>query len=107
MTRAEITLWQALRGKQLAGLKFRRQQMIGAYVVDFYCSGSRLVVELDGGVHGDEDARIHDAVRDQWIGAQGLSILRLPNQLVFDDLSGVLAAIVRTARPDARIGSVR
>ncbi|MBI5941763.1 MAG: DUF559 domain-containing protein [Caulobacterales bacterium] len=106
MTRTEITLWQTLRGKQLEGLKFRRQQVIGPYVVDFFCAASRLVVELDGGAHADEDAQAHDARRDQWIAAQGLRILRIPNGLVIDDLASALALIVQAARPNARIRQV-
>jgi len=104
LTRAEMTLWQALRGKQLEGLKFRRQQVIGPYVVDFFCAASRLVIELDGGAHADEDARAHDARRDQWIAAQGLRILRIQNRMVVDNLPGALTMIVQEARPNARIG---
>jgi len=103
MTRSEIALWQALRGKQLEGLKFRRQQVIGPYVADFFCAAGRLVVELDGGAHTDEDAQAHDARRDQWIAAQGLRILRVPNSLVIEDLSRALRLIVQAARPNARI----
>ena len=103
MTRSEIALWQALRGKQLEGLKFRRQQVLGPYVADFFCAASRLVVELDGGAHSDEDAQTHDARRDQWIAAQGLRILRMPNRMVAEDLSGALALIAQAARPNARI----
>jgi len=104
LTRAEVTLWQALRGKQLEGLKFRRQQVIGPYVVDFFCAASRLVIELDGGAHADEDAQAHDARRDQWIAAQGLRILRIQNCRVIEDLPGALAMIALAARPNARIG---
>lgn len=103
MTRAEVTLWQTLRGKQLEGLKFRRQQVIGPYVVDFFCAASRLVIELDGGAHADEDAHAHDARRDRWIAAQGLRILRIQNHMVTDDLPGALAMIAQEARPHARI----
>ncbi len=51
MTKAEIVLWSKLKGKQLNGLKFRRQYSINNYVVDFYCPELRLAIEIDGGVH--------------------------------------------------------
>lgn len=105
MTRAEATLWEALRGKRLEGLKFRRQQVLGPYIADFFCAAGRLVIELDGGAHTDEAAKVHDARRDQWLAAQGLQILRMPNRMVIDDLCGALALIVRSARPNARIRS--
>ncbi len=102
MTRAEVVLWQALRGKQLQGLKFRRQQVIGPYVVDFFCASSRVIVELDGGVHAGEDAQVHDARRDQWIESQELRILRIPNATVMNDLGAALVLIVQAARSEAR-----
>ncbi len=105
MTRAEVALWQALRGKQLDGLKFRRQQVIGPYIVDFFCASSRLIVELDGGVHADEDAQAHDAQRDQWIAAQDLRIVRIPNSVVMDDLSAALVLIAQAARFSRRSGA--
>jgi very-short-patch-repair endonuclease len=54
MTRSEQRLWMALRGKQLGGVKFRRQHVLGPYVVDFFCSARRLAIEIDGGVHLDD-----------------------------------------------------
>jgi very-short-patch-repair endonuclease len=51
MTPAEQTLWSELRGNQLHGAKFRRQQVIAGYIADFYCHAARLVIELDGPVH--------------------------------------------------------
>ena len=51
LTPAEQRLWQALRNRQLSGLKFRRQHAVGAYILDFYCPACKLVVELDGDIH--------------------------------------------------------
>jgi very-short-patch-repair endonuclease len=65
MTNAEDILWRSLRGSALDGLKFRRQVPIGSYVADFLCVQHRLIVELDGRPHDDEDQRRRDAARDQ------------------------------------------
>jgi very-short-patch-repair endonuclease len=77
MTPAEATLWEQLRGRRLAGLKFRRQHPIGTFVVDFYCVEAGLVVEVDGPIHDytrDEDRRREDFLREQ-----NVRILRLTN----------------------------
>jgi very-short-patch-repair endonuclease len=97
LTRAEARLWTALRRKQLGRLKFRRQHPLGPYILDFFCVSARLVVELDGGAHRDDAAQDHDGRRDQWISQQSLRILRIPNELVLDDLDEALRRIERTA----------
>jgi very-short-patch-repair endonuclease len=63
-------------------LKFRRQVPVGNYVADFLCIEHRLIVELDGRSHENEDQRRHDAVRDQWLREQCYHVLRLDNDLV-------------------------
>ncbi|WP_166141110.1 endonuclease domain-containing protein [Methylosinus sp. RM1] len=82
MTNAEEILWRSLRGSALDGLKFRRQVPIGSYVADFLCIEHRLIVELDGRPHEQEDQRRHDAIRDQWLRDNGYHVLRLDNDLV-------------------------
>src|SRR4051794_36758463 len=79
MTEAERKLWARLRGKQMAGLRFRRQETIGAYIVDFYCSAAQLVVELDGSQHGKDEAVVYDAARTRWLAAAGYRVLRISN----------------------------
>jgi very-short-patch-repair endonuclease len=71
----ERRLWQILRGRQLDGLKFRRQVPLGPYVVDFLCLHYRLIVEADGPFHDPE----RDAQRDAWLTHQGFKVLRLSN----------------------------
>jgi len=90
-TEAEAVLWEALRGRRLAGLKFRRQHPIGSFVADFCCAERMLVVELDGGVH--EGQREHDAEREALLVAPGYRVLRFPNEAVQGGLWGVLRAI--------------
>lgn len=93
-TAGEQALWQALRGKQLAGAKFRRQHAIDRFVVDFYCAEHRLVIELHGPVH--DDTHEQDRARENLLRALGLRILRPQNEQVIGDLTAVIATIVRT-----------
>ena len=92
-TAAEAALWTCLRKRQLLGKKFRRQQSIGPYIVDFYCPECRLVVELDGASHFDPAAEDYDVIRTNYIMAQGLKILRFENCHLLDDLEFVLERI--------------
>ena len=66
-TDAEIRLWSRLRGKQIEGLRFRRQQPMGPYIVDFYCAEVKLIIEVDGGQHADEDPNSRELAREQWL----------------------------------------
>ena len=70
MTQAEKRLWGELRRRRLLGCKFRRQQPLGPYVVDFACLSLRLIVEVDGGQHARN--LVYDKSRDQWLKEQGL-----------------------------------
>ena len=83
----EQLLWTALRNEQIGGLKFRRQHPIGPYVVDFYCHGEHLVVEVDGFSH-DEKAP-EDAERTKFLEGRGLRVLRVTNDDVMSNLDGV------------------
>ncbi len=92
----ERMLWNRLRGGSLAGLKFRRQQPIGPYIVDFFCHEAALVVEIDGRSHDDrgkEDAQREAFLRDQ----QRLRVLRVSNDDVLKETEAVLFAILRAA----------
>ena len=92
-TPAEELLWRAIRGRQLDGLKVRRQHPIDPYVVDFCCLECRLAIELDGSVH--ETQRDYDAERDRWLRAAGYRVLRFPNDAVLHDLLSILEHILR------------
>jgi len=93
MTDAERTLWSKLRKKQLKGLQFYRQKIIGEYIVDFYCPKARLVVELDGGQHYSDYGKRKDGIRDKSIGSLGLKVLRFSDREVFENIEGVLQKI--------------
>ena len=74
-TDAENLLWQQLRAKRFMALKFRRQQVIELYIVDFYCYEIGLVIELDGSQHGMDDALEYDTERTKFLEALGLSMV--------------------------------
>lgn len=91
-TEVERALWRHLRLRQLGGYKFRRQQAIGQYVVDFVCFEKRLVIEVDGGHHSQADA--HDSMRSAWLEGQGFRILRFWNNQVLADVDAVKCVIL-------------
>ena len=90
-TEAEALLWKRLRAKQIEGLKFRRQEPIDKYIVDFICLQTRIIVEVDGGQHALEKDR--DAERDRYLRKQGFRILRFWNNEVLQNIDGVLEVI--------------
>jgi very-short-patch-repair endonuclease len=96
MTPSERLLWHYLRASRLGGLHFRRQQIIGGFIADFFCHEARLIVELDGPIH--EDQRAYDAERDHILAAYGLCILRFANDELWTGLNGVRRKILETAR---------
>ncbi len=103
MTDAERRWWQHIRGKQIAGVQFNRQRAIGAYIADFFAPRAKLVVELDGGQHYDDEAQRADERRTRFLNAQGLTVLRFSNLDVTQNLVTVLevihAEIVRKIPP--------
>lgn len=90
-TDAENLLWRHLRRKQIAGVKFRRQQPIDNYVVDFVCFEKRIVIEVDGGQHAIN--RFKDIEREKYLIENGFIILRFWNNEVLQNAEGVLEVI--------------
>jgi very-short-patch-repair endonuclease len=98
MSLPEVLLWNAIRGRRLGGLLFRRQHPIGDYVLDFYCPAVRLAVEVDGRVHELPDRMRRDAVRDAFLAERGIRVLRLPAKMVLEDLDAAWRAIEAAAQ---------
>jgi very-short-patch-repair endonuclease len=90
-TDSERLLWKYLRAKQLEGCKFRRQEPIGKYIVDFVCQEKQIIIEVDGGQHSEEQER--DSKRDSWLQGQGYKVLRFWNNEVLTNIEGVLEII--------------
>jgi very-short-patch-repair endonuclease len=94
-TDTERLLWRHLRTKHMGELKFRRQQPIGPYIVDFVCFEKKIIVELDGGQHAQPEQKQNDSTRDQWFEAQGYKVLRYWDNEVLTNIQGVLEVISR------------
>lgn len=90
-TDAERLLWGHLRTRRLDGLKFRRQQPIGNYIVDFVCFEKKIVIEVDGGQHSWEKGR--DETRDKWLSKEGFKVLRFWNNEVLNNIDGILEVV--------------
>ena len=93
MTPAEAQLWENLKQKKLEGRKFRRQQSVGNYILDFYCPSEKLAIELDGEAHNNESAEEYDHERTLFLNQFGIKVIRFENKLVFERLDAVLEAI--------------
>ncbi|MFG0306563.1 MAG: endonuclease domain-containing protein [Phycisphaerales bacterium JB040] len=92
----EALLWRDLKGGNLDGHRFRRQHPLGPYIADFYVHKLGLVIEIDGGSHQGE-RKTMDAVRDQWMNARGLKVLRFRAKDVLGNFPSVLSTIRREA----------
>ena len=92
---AEKLLWAKLKHKQLLGYKFRRQQGVDRYIVDFYCPAVKLALEIDGDSHFNDLAQGHDKQRQKCIESYGIRFLRFTNDDIYKNLAGVLEVIAR------------
>ena len=88
-TDPEIILWQHLKQKQM-GCKFRRQQSIGKYIVDFICFEKKIIIELDGGQHNEPDNISEDIKRDSFLKQSGYTVIRIWNNYIYENINEVL-----------------
>jgi very-short-patch-repair endonuclease len=89
----ERALWRALKELPIDGSHFRRQAPIGPYVVDFFCPAKRLIIELDGGHHNEDEEAQRDRVRQQWLEQEGYRVICFWNSEIVADLNAVLERI--------------
>jgi very-short-patch-repair endonuclease len=104
-TPGERRVWSILRAKRLAGLKFRRQHVVGNYIADFVCLPARLIIEVDGDTHGDDEAAVRDAKRTAEIEHCGYRVIRFWDHYVLNDTDGgvhdaILEALMASALPE-------
>lgn len=92
-TKPEQILWQYLRNSQLEGVKFRRQQPIGSYIVDFMAAQEKIIIELDGGQHNENLNIQMDKIRDEYLATQGYTVIRFWNNDIYNNIEGVLLNI--------------
>ncbi len=95
-TDAERLLWLHLRDRQLEGIKFRRQQALGKYIVDFVSLEEKLVIEVDGGQHNESLIIEKDEQRTQWLNSRGYTVIRFWNSDVLENMEGVVYKIMET-----------
>ena len=91
-THAELVLWGYLRTKP-SGYKFRRQHPYGIHILDFYCHKLKLVIEVDGSIHSEEEVKRNDEERQRILEADGLIIKRFTNKQVLKKLETVISDI--------------
>jgi very-short-patch-repair endonuclease len=97
MTPAETEFWELVRDRRMHGLKFRRQQLIDGFIVDFYCDTHSLCIEIDGGIHESGRQSEYDKARDEFLRSRGLNIIRFNNEDVLnnkDFIAKILKGIV-------------
>jgi very-short-patch-repair endonuclease len=96
MTESERELWSRLRGKQLLGVQFYRQKPIGNFIVDFFAPKAKLVVEVDGSQHAEEDNRSRDKHRAEYLASRGFKVLRFNSREVLNRTDSVVNSIYRS-----------
>jgi very-short-patch-repair endonuclease len=89
----ERKLWRALKEIPIEGSHFRRQAPIGRYIVDFFCPAKRLILEIDGGHHNEDDTAERDLERQRWLESEGYRVVRFWNSEIAGDLTAVLERI--------------
>jgi len=97
-TDAERALWDRLQNRQLDGVKFRRQRPLGPYIIDFISFERRVVIELDGGQHGEDREAGRDEERTAWLKVRGYEVLRFWNNEVLRDMEAVLERIMEAMK---------
>ncbi|MTF37978.1 type ISP restriction/modification enzyme [Cyanobacterium aponinum] len=98
-TSTEKILWECLRGNRFFGFEFRRQHNIASFIVDFYCHGAKLVIEIDGKIHDEKNQESNDKNRDEWLKSQGLKVLRIKNEIIINNLEEALDIIAENLLP--------
>ncbi len=94
MPKSEVILWQNLRREQLGGFKFRRQVPVGPFIADFACVEVRLIVEVDGATHAEDQEIAYNGRRTQFLEQQGWRVWRVLNTDIYEGLDGVLELLL-------------
>lgn len=93
MTDSEKLLWSRIRRKQLKGVQFYRQKIVGDYIVDFYCSSAKITIEVDGGQHFEPAAKLGGQRRDAYLSKLGFKVLRFLSWDVMKDVDNIVDQI--------------
>jgi leucyl-tRNA synthetase len=93
LTEAEDKMWQLVRNRYIDNYKFRRQHPIAGFIPDFVCLERKLIIEIDGGYHNEEEQIIFDEARENWLKEFGFNIIRFTNEQVLENISNIKKAI--------------
>ena len=86
----ERRLWNLLKNRQFYNLKFKRQQPIGEYIVDFICKEAKIIIEIDGGQHNEPENIDYDNARTEFLNSLGYKVIRFWNNEIYENIEGVL-----------------
>jgi len=101
MTAIECEFWKMVRGRRMYGLKFRRQQIVDGFIVDFYCDSLGLCVEIDGGIHSSVEQVEYDAARAEILRLHGLKVIRFTNEDVLRNKDIIMERLKELTSPPA------
>ena len=95
----ERRLWNLLKNKQFYNLKFKRQQPIGDYIVDFVCREAKIIIEIDGGQHNFSENIELDKIRTEFLNSLGYKVIRFWNNEIYENINGVLEKLKQEINP--------
>ena len=101
-TAAEVVLWKHLQRRQILGKKFRRQFSLGRYIVDFFCDGCDIAIELDGAPHYRPLRNEHEAERTEFLESLGIQVLRFENRIVHQNIDAFWETIAEAVKERGR-----
>jgi len=93
LTLAELLLWKKLKDRKLFNTKFRKQHPINIFIVDFYCHDYKLVIEIDGDIHNNENSNEYDLNRTEELKKYGIRVIRFPNEQIIYNIDFVIERI--------------
>ena len=95
----ERRLWNILKNRQFHNLKFKRQQPIGNYIVDFICKEAKIIIEVDGGQHNEKENIELDKIRTEFLESKGYKVIRFWNNEVYENIEGVIKRLEKELNP--------
>lgn len=95
----ERRLWNLLKNHQFYGLKFKRQHPIGEYIVDFICKEAKIIIEVDGGQHNENENIEADKIRTKYLESKGYKVIRFWNNEVYENIDGVIKRLEAEINP--------
>ena len=99
----ERRLWNLLKNRQFHNLKFKRQQPIGNYIVDFICKEAKVIIEIDGGQHNEQKNIEYDKTRTEFLNGLGYKVIRFWNNEIYENIDGVLLRLNKEINPHLEI----